>query len=29
MEKCCNNVNVKYKSKYKSIIYLRVKYFEK
>ena len=29
MKKYCNDINVKYKSNYKSIIYLRVKYFEK
>ena len=29
MKKYCYDINVKYKSKYKSIIYLRVKYFEK
>ena len=29
MEKYCNDINVKNKSKDKSIIYLRVKYFEK
>ena len=29
MKKYWNDINVEYKSKYKSIIHLRVKYFEK